>query len=159
MKATTKKIEPETTKEPKRRSWRPTKMWEWAGQNRKAFANILPEFAIDAAMATCTLELRSEDYCDTPRWGKAVVMDMQTYGFKPTGLIGLGVAVQETSRDWIQTTSHDAVNLVLGCFGLTMDDVWNHFEIPSIGKIKVSLFDVVTALCGRAKTNVSLVVA
>mgnify|MGYP001564360994 CR=1 FL=1 len=146
------------TEQPKRRFWRPRKMWEWATQNRNVFKNIFPDFVIDAAMATCTLELRSKDYSGGQCWGREVIVDMQTYGFFPSGLVSLGVSIQETSRHWIQTTSIDAANLVLSCFGLTMQDVWNHFDIPAnTGKLKMSLFEIVTELCG-AETKVPVVV-
>lgn len=128
-----------------RNAWRSTAAWDWAKKNANLLHDILPEHVCEAAAATCRITLQGpESVGDKAKnWGQWIRMRMQTFGHTP---FHLSAAVQQ-DHHWISTDSREAVNVVLDCFGLTLDDVFAHYGEPEEGEIRtIDLYDVVTDL-------------
>jgi len=123
--------------------WRKATNFRWAAEWKSLFNGILPREVTEAAMATCRFQLRGKDSHGN-EWGKGVVTLMQTFGRIP---LGLSRAFQR-KHHWIELDAHESANLILGCFGLTIDDVYAAVGCPGEGEtIDLDLYDAVTACC------------
>lgn len=125
--------------------WRKERFWDWAEENASLFEGLLPKHVCNAAMATCRLTLQGPNSVGqgAKNWGQWIRMRMQTFGHVPNGL---AAAVQK-AHHWISTDSHEAANVVLGCFGLSLDDVFSHYGIPEEGETyALDLCDLVTTI-------------
>jgi hypothetical protein len=94
-------------------------------------AEILPTEVANIAATTCRIEIRGKhgNRSDANRhkgFGEAVYVSLQTYGEE---IKGLNSAFKKTGS-FISTTSNEAADLILGCFGLSMDDVRAYFGTP-----------------------------
>jgi hypothetical protein len=75
-------------------------------------------------------------------WGRWVRTSICCYGFVPPSR--QTVWQQRGGKDWLTADSHDAANMILGLFGLDMDDVYNFYGCPVPGqKYVVKLSQVV----------------
>lgn len=125
--------------------WRHRKYWDWSKENASLFHSILPEHVCEAAMATCRFQLRGLGSHGN-KWGNGFLTFMQTFGFKPTGLTN-DVQIR---HHWIELDAHNSANLILGCFGLTVDDVYNHYGKPEKGeRLDLDLHNIVSELCSQ----------
>lgn len=122
-------------------SWRKRKVWDWAKNEASRLEAILPKHVTEAAAATCRFQLRGLNSKGN-EWGKGFTTFMQTFGRTPTGLVN---AVQKRHH-WIELNAHDSADVILGCFGLSVGDVYNYAGIPAEGEsIELNLCDIVTA--------------
>lgn len=124
--------------------WRPGRYWRLADRYAGELLDCLSAPVRSAAMATCRLTLRDKESTQAGgAWGNAVLMRMQTFGEEPKGV----TTQVRCDRNWITLQSADAVNVVLGCFGLTLDDVYATFGTPVAGECKqYDLFDLLAGL-------------
>ena len=125
--------------------WRRKRDWTWAKQWGSLFKGILPDHVCEAAMATCTITLQGPESVGrrAKNWGQWIRMRMQTFGHIPNHL---SAAVQK-SREGISTDSREAVEVILDCFGLTLDDVFSYYGVPETGeKMTLNLCDIVARL-------------
>ena len=113
--------------------WRKRENWEWAKEWASLLHDLLPEEACEAALATCRITLQGPKSVgeENKNWGRWIRMRMQTGGNIPRGI----QTVQRGNRNWISTDSHAATNVILECFGLTLDDVFNHYGEPEEGQV------------------------
>lgn len=125
-------------------SWRSKKFWDWAAEWKGLFTDILPEHVCEAAMATCRFELRGLN-ANGNEWGVGFLTHMQTFGEIPSGLIERGLGVQR-KHWWIELNAHESANIILACFGLTVDDVFAFAGYPEPGERKV--VDLCEVVCG-----------
>lgn len=124
--------------------WRRTGHWEWAKQWASLFDGILPVEVCEAAMATCRLSLRDKDSTAAGgAWGFAVLTFMQTFGHEPGGI----VTQIRKAHNWVTLQAAESADVILGCFGLTLADVIDHYGMPEEGeKIDLDLCELVTAI-------------
>ncbi len=122
--------------------WQKRANWDWAEEWASLFDSILPQHVCEAAMATCRFQLRGlNSHGNT--YGKGFLTFMQTFGSVPVGLVN---DVQIRSN-WIELDAHDSANLILGCFGLSVDDVYDHYGTPEEGtRIDLDLCELVQAI-------------
>ena len=122
--------------------WRKKRYWEWAKEWASLFHKILPEHVCEAAMATCRFVILGKN-ANGNEYGKGFRSFLQTFGNTPTGLVN-DVQIR---HHWIELDAHDSANLILGCFGLSVDDVYDYFGEPKEGdKLELDLHDIVTKL-------------
>jgi len=111
------------------------------------FSDILPDSICATAAATCRFQLRGK-FANGNIWGLGVITMMMTYRHRP---VGTGLPHQpavQYQHNFIQLTSDDAANVVLGCFGLTINDVMDKFGHPGEHESYwVDLKTVVETLC------------
>lgn len=118
--------------------------WKWAKQHASLFNGILPEHVREAAMATCRITLQGPKSVGktAKNWGRWIRMRMQTFGHAPTG-----IGTVQIMSNWIGTDSHDAVNAILECFELSLDDVFDRYGEPEQGQTRqLNLCELVTAI-------------
>jgi hypothetical protein len=123
-------------------AWTNARYYNWAEQWKSLFDDILPADVQEAAMATCRFTLQAPKSVgrNAKNWGRWIRMRMQTFGRKPQ----VNTAVQTLGSGWISTDSHEAANAILGCFGVTLDDVYDAYGKPEEGqKVEISLHDAV----------------
>lgn len=129
-----------------RRRARPAKYFDFGAQCVGRMSDILPESVAATAAATCRFQLRGLN-ANGNEWGYGVIVTLQTYGNAPIGLGGVNQPAVHYHGDWIETGSHEAANVILGCFGLTIIDVYARFGKPTEGeRILLDLFEIVQAL-------------
>lgn len=122
--------------------WTEGRHYRWAQEWRSLFESIFPASVCETAMATCRIQLRGLDSHGN-KWGKGFVTLMQTFGHTPIGLTN-DVQIRE---NWIELDAHDSANLILDCFGMSVDDVYRQFGEPGKGeRLELNLSDVVTAI-------------
>lgn len=122
-------------------SWRPRRFWNWAKDWSSLFESILPKHVCEAAMATCRFVILGKN-ANGNEYGRGFRTFMQTYGETPVGLVN-DIQIR---HHWIELDAHDSANLILGCFGLSVDDVYKAFGQPKEGeKMTVNLHDAVMA--------------
>lgn len=134
-------------------SWRKRKNWDWAKQWASLFETILPPEVCEAALATCRITLRDkESTAAGGAWGFAVLTEMQTFGNIPRGVC----TEVRKNHHWITLQAAEAADVILSCFGFSLDDVINHVGRPVEGeKITVSLCEVMSEMdADFALTNV-----
>ena len=106
----------------------------------------LPLDCCETAAATCRFELRGLN-ANGNEWGLGVVTNMTTQGNIPDQVGGIGQPAVQVQRNVISLTDDDAADVILGCFGLSMDDVYKCFGQPIEGeRINVKLRAIVSAL-------------
>jgi hypothetical protein len=126
----------------KRNGWRHKQYWNWAKEWQTLFESLFPEHVCEAAMATCRFQLRGLDSHGN-KWGLGVVTFLQTFGHIPIGLVN----DVQIHHNWIELDAHDSADLILGCFGLSMQDVYDHYGTPPKGhRIDLDLYNLVTAI-------------
>jgi hypothetical protein len=124
-----------------RQTWTRVRDYDWAKEWKSLFEGILPAHVCETAMATCRLHLRGKDAHRKGAYAMAVHTEMKTYGETP-----IGVGACQTLSQWIQLTSTDAANVILDCFGLTIEDVFAQLGKPTqTTEMKLNLSDVVIA--------------
>ena len=80
-------------------------------------------------------------------------MTMQTYGEIPDGVGGANERAVQRHGDWIETDSHEAADVILGCFGLDMGQVYDHYGKPAEGeRMTLDLPLIVQALAPQLLT-------
>jgi len=125
----------------KRSKWGKAEHWNWAKQWKGRFEDIFPSSVCEAAMATCRFTVLGKN-ANGNVYGRGFRSFMQSFGEKPVGLID-DIQVRGS---WIELDAHNSANLILGCFGLTVDDVYDTFGKPCEGEqMEVSLHDAVVA--------------
>lgn len=125
--------------------WRTRRYWDWAKENANLFHGILPEHVCEAALATCRITLQGpKSVGETAKnWGQWIRMRMQTFGHVPHQI---ATAVQQHYH-WISTDSYEAVDVILDCFDLTLDDVFDHYGEPREGETRtLDLCEIVTTV-------------
>ena len=125
--------------------WRKRGQWDWTKEWASLFHSILPEHVCEAAMATCCITFQGPESVGNraKNWGQWIRMRMQTFGQTP---YHLAAAVQRSGH-WISTDSREAVTVILGCFDLTLDNVFAYFGEPDEGeKWTLDLCNIVTTL-------------
>lgn len=91
--------------------------------------------------ATCRFEVQGQgaEGQNSTAWGHAIRTRVQSYVRPAKDWLG--------GRNWFTANSERAADLILGCFGLSVRDLYAHFGQPKIGvKYMVDLIDVVKAL-------------
>ena len=122
--------------------WQPKRNFDWAATCKDAFSKIFPEHICETAIATCRFLLLGKD-ANGNKYGKGFRTFMQTYGNVPVGLRN-DVQIR---HNWIELDAHESANLILGCFGLSTDDVYRLVGVPVDGEqIDISLHDIVNAI-------------
>ena len=123
---------------------RKSRHWTWAKEWASLLDGMLPATVCEAALATCRITLRDKDAkAAGGAWGFAVLTSMQTFGHEPTGI----PTQIRNAHNWVTLQAAEAADIVLGCFGLTLQDVIDRFGMPGQGeKVEYDLCDVVTAL-------------
>jgi len=135
--------------------WRKSQYWDWAKDHAAVLEDLFPLHVCEAAAATCRLQLRGLKSHGN-QWGKGVVTFMQTNGHRPAHLEN---DVQVRGK-WIELDAHASADLVLGCFGITMDDVYGHFGEPSPGeRIDLDLYQIVAAIAPDFTSQTTTAVA
>lgn len=136
--------------------WRKSKNWAWAKAN-VALLDIFPIHVREAALATCQFVFQAPESVGDVRknWGKWVRTRLQTFGHKPAGLTGVVTGVQKNG-DWIGMDSTAGANLILKCFGLSVDAIYDAYGSPGFGgKYTLDLCEIVTRLAPDQPTTVA----
>ena len=97
------------------------------------------------AAASCRFTIQGPNSVgDTAKnWGTWIRTNIQTDGERPQ----CRHAWQIQKSGWISGDSHEAANVILDCFGLTIDHVFEHYGAPEWGVVyHVDLADVIAAL-------------
>lgn len=128
----------------KRNYWRKSEVWKWAKQWASLLDGILPNHIRETALATCRITLRDKDNrAAGGAWGFAILTSMQTYGHEPKGI----PTQIRRAHNWIILQSEEAADVILGLFGITLEQVIAHYGKPDKGeKIELNLYDVIGAI-------------
>lgn len=111
----------------------------------RMLSDILPREVACIAATTCRFTIQGPESVGVAHknWGQWIRTNMQTHGNIPR----MRHAWQCRKDGWIGADSREAAELILDCFGLSVDDLFKHFGQPQIGKVyQVDLVDVVSAL-------------
>ncbi len=112
-------------------NWRSRRHFDFGDEFGYMLNEVLPAKVASVAAATCRIEIRGKhgNRSDENRhkgYGEAVYLSLQTHGADIKGLCSASAKMGK----FIRTTSNEAADLVLGCFGLTIDDVREQFGRP-----------------------------
>ena len=136
----------ETSEDTKRKPWRPGKYWRLADKYAAELLTCLPGHVRAASMATCRFELRGLN-ANGNDWGVGVVTRFQSFGEMPDGTGHGGQPCCQVNRNWSELDSHEGADIILGCFGLSIDDVYDRFGRPITGERKrYDLYDLLAAM-------------
>jgi len=131
---------------------RPRRHWDFGEQHADLMRSVFPGTSQDVrrkAAATCRICVMGKDAvthngsASRRGSGRWVYTRMQTEGHRPNTIRW---SVQKRIG-WVEGNSFDAADDVLGCFGLSIEDVISHFgSIDENERFMVDLVDIVAEL-------------
>ncbi len=131
---------------------RPARNWEVGDKLAGRMTNLLPRESCPAAIATCNFTVQSKrtigDGVAPSNWASWIRTRMQAGG---NGLYGFISSKQWIAGNWLSLDSFDAIQTILDCFGISLDDVFATFGDPrdkDRESYKVSLVEIIETLAG-----------
>lgn len=131
-------------------NWRKNAHYDFGKRHGHLLKDILPERICDGAAATCRFELRGL-MSNGNAYGLGFITRMQTFGYAPIGCGRVGQPCVQLHGSWIELTSDDAANIVLGCFGITMSDVLSNWAPEPGQRICLDLAEIVSVLASTCE--------
>jgi len=125
------------------RSSRSRKNFQLASRLTEVRYPGLPLSVAKTVVATCRFCVQGPESVgqSAKNWGQWVRTRIQTHGYRPR------LSVWQGTGGWLTGDSQDCANYVLEPFNLTIQDVFDYFGQPTIGKTyMVDLVDIVQAL-------------
>lgn len=127
-----------------------------AGSKLAEMLTVVPESCRATAIATCRFQVMGwqkgnhngdapRSYSDKPFRGEGrwVYTRLQSYGHLPSGRF----SKCGPRSNWVKADSFAGADSILGCFGLTMDEVLQHFgNVTGDSRLQLDLVDIVTEM-------------
>jgi hypothetical protein len=142
--------DPDAIKKALRNKARPTRYWDWAdriGGDMLEDAFPTAPLSIRAtAAATCRFEFRGK-HANGNDWGLGALTHMQTYGHVPDGVGKANQPCVQIKRNMIELNAHESADIILACFDLTVDEVYDRFGAPNeYERFVIDLYQILSAM-------------
>ena len=103
---------------------------------------VLPKIACSAAIVSCRFTIQGPESVGqkSRNWGRWIRTRLNTFGHRPSIDIWQGKHV-------LSGDGHSNANVILNCFGLSINQVLDHYGIPKHGEMyHLTLIEVIETL-------------